>query len=410
MCRLSIMLVAAFSLCVIRLSLGAEPDARVVKIVSSLPRVGPAKGQTDALVNGIKLALEEAEHKAEAFKVEYKDLDDADAKQGWWSAEREAANARKAVEDERVLAWIGPYNSGAAKISMPILNEAQLLMVSPGCTYPGLTKAGYDPDEPAIYRPGGKVNFVRLPPTDEGQGTIAADFAKSLGVKAVYVLDDGEVYGRMTAGDFRKRCERLGLKVLGSSRLDHKARSHRVLAAKLKEAAPDLVYFGGTSQTGAGQLCKDLVAAGPNCPLVVPDGCYEHAFLTSAGQDTFNRLTCYITFSGLGPDQLTSTEEGKGFSERYQKRFSAKPEVYSAYGYEAARVALEAIRKAAKKDRAAVTEACLAQKEYRSVFGPYRFDENGDCSVQPFVVTKVQDGDFKFVKVLDAREPAAQNR
>ena len=37
-------------------------DANTVKIVSSLPRTGSAKGQTDTIVNGIVMALEEAGH------------------------------------------------------------------------------------------------------------------------------------------------------------------------------------------------------------------------------------------------------------------------------------------------------------------------------------------------------------
>ena len=57
------------------------------------------------------------------------------------------------------MAYIGTYNSGAAKIAMPILNRAGLLMISPANTWPGLTKPGKgDPGEPEIYRPSGKLN------------------------------------------------------------------------------------------------------------------------------------------------------------------------------------------------------------------------------------------------------------
>ena len=59
---------------------------------------------------------------------------------------------------EGVLVYVGTYNSGASKISMPILNRANLLMISPANTWPGLTKPGHwDPGEPEIYRPTGKV-------------------------------------------------------------------------------------------------------------------------------------------------------------------------------------------------------------------------------------------------------------
>ena len=99
-------------------------DPHKIKIVSSLPRTGSARGQTDAIVNGIRLALEEADYKAGDFKLEYLDWDDATASAGAWTAEAESANADAAAKDPDVMVYIGTYNSGAAKISMPICNEA----------------------------------------------------------------------------------------------------------------------------------------------------------------------------------------------------------------------------------------------------------------------------------------------
>ncbi len=155
---------------------GIQPgNPRVVKIVSSLPRTGSAKAQTDSIVNGIRIALEEAHDKCGQFDVVYADWDDATAAAGQWTAEAETANARRAAHDPDVVAYIGTYNSGAAKIAMPILNRAGLLMISPANTWPGLTKPGKgDPGEPEIYRPTGKLNYTRVVPADDLQGPLAA--------------------------------------------------------------------------------------------------------------------------------------------------------------------------------------------------------------------------------------------
>src|SRR5207253_9092175 len=113
-----------------------------IKIVSSLPRTGSAQGQTDTIVNGIRMAIadEKANLEQIGLAIEYQDLDDATAAQGQWDAGKEGDNARVAIGDSDVIAFIGPYNSGAAKVSMPILNDAELLQVSPAATWPGLTK------------------------------------------------------------------------------------------------------------------------------------------------------------------------------------------------------------------------------------------------------------------------------
>ncbi|MGL4421621.1 MAG: branched-chain amino acid ABC transporter substrate-binding protein, partial [Gemmataceae bacterium] len=87
---------------------GGTPDT--IRIVSSLPRTGSAKGQTDTIVNGIKMAFEEVDYKVGNFKIIFEDLDDATAAEGKWTPERESANADQAVKDPDVMVYLGPYN------------------------------------------------------------------------------------------------------------------------------------------------------------------------------------------------------------------------------------------------------------------------------------------------------------
>ena len=376
-----------------------EGDPKLIKIVSSLPRTGSAKAQTDTIVNGIKIALAEADHRAGGFEIVYADWDDATAGAGQWTAEAETANAARAVRDPDVMVYIGTYNSGAAKISMPILNKARLLMVSPANTWPGLTKPDKgDPGEPAIYRPTGEVNYLRMVPTDDLQGPLGAAWAKELGVKRVYVLDDNEVYGKGIATLFIEACQDLGIEVLGHESIDAKAQEFKPLMATIRGERPDMIYFGGTTQSKGGQIAKDMVAAGLDCKLMVPDACYEEAFIESAGEDNLNDR-CYVTFGGLPPEELTGP--GKAFVDKYEERFHGKPEGYAIYGYEAAKVALEAITLAGVKDRDAIRAAGLAIKDFdKGALGTWSFDANGDTTLRTISGNIVRHGKFEFVKLL----------
>ncbi len=374
-------------------------DPRVIKIVSSLPRTGSAKAQTDTMVNGIKMALDEADWRVGDFRIEYADWDDATAAAGQWTAEAEIANGRRAVRHPDVMVYIGTYNSNAAKVSMPILNRAGLLMVSPANTWPGLTKPGLgDPGEPDIYRPSGKVTYVRVVPADDLQGPLSARWAKELGVRKVFVLDDNQVYGKGIAMLFIEACNELGIEVLGQESIDDKAQEYKSLMTTIKSRQPDLVYFGGTTQTHGGQIAKDMVAAGLDCKLMVPDGCFEDVFVEAAGAENVNDR-CYVTFGGLPPDKLTGP--GKRFFDNYKQRFRKAPQVYAVYGYEAAKIALEAIRKAGKKDRAAITAACLAITDFdQGALGKWSVDANGDTTLKTVSGNRIHDGKFEFVKLL----------
>ena len=391
--------------CILELAIypSTPAAAETIKIVSSLPRTGSAKQQTDTIVNGIRMALEEAGHKAGGLTLEYNDLDDATAAAGQWVTEREAANAKLAVNDRDVVVYLGPYNSGAAKISMPILNKAGLLMISPSTSWPGLTKPDIgDRGEPEIYRPTGKINFFRVLPADDLQGPRGAEWAKELGVKRVYVLDDNEVYGKGIATMFADACEDLDIEVIDQESIDAKAQEFKSLMIKIKGKKPDLVYFGGTTQSKGGQIAKDMVAAGLNCKIMVPDACYEEAFIKSAGAKNLNGR-CYVTFGGLPPDALTGP--GKKFAEKYRKKFGGEPEAYAIYGYEAAKVAIAVIDKAQKKDREAILEACRTLKNFdQGALGKWSFDKNGDTSLTTISGSLVKDGKFEFVKLLGQEE------
>jgi len=375
-----------------------EQDASVIKVVSSLPRTGSARNQTNSIVNGIVMALEEAGNKSGAFTIAYEDLDDATAAAGQWTAEKEAANADQAIKDPDVMVYIGTYNSGAAKVSMPKLNQAGLLMISPANTWPGLTKPGKgDPGEPEKYRPSGKINYVRCVPADDIQGVVSADWAKKLGLLKVFILDDREVYGKGIADLFQARAEEIGLKVLGHEGIDAQAQEFKPLMTKIKATGPQLIYFGGTTQTKAGQLVKDMLAVGLNAKFMCPDGCFEDAFIESAGADNLEDRAL-ITFGGLPPEKLTG--KGAAFVESYQKKYGKMPEGYAVYGYECAKTAIEAIRRAGKKDRSAIRAAGVTIKNFNGALGKWSFDKNGDTTLRTMSGNTVKGGKFAFMSVL----------
>src|SRR6266566_566040 len=114
---------------------GHSSDPGVIRIYSSVPRP-----DYDSMVHGIQMALDEVGGQVGSFKIDYVPLNDAvqDQDKNWkWNTDVELANARRAAEDPDTMVYIGTYNSGAAKISIPVLNRVSMAMISPGNTYPG---------------------------------------------------------------------------------------------------------------------------------------------------------------------------------------------------------------------------------------------------------------------------------
>jgi branched-chain amino acid transport system substrate-binding protein len=376
---------------------GGATTAKTVKIISSLPMTGASRTQTVEIVNSIKMAIDET--KITNITVQFEALDDATAAKGSWDAAQEAENARKAINDKTVVAYIGTYNSGAAKVSIPLLNQANLVMVSPANTYPGLTKPGKgEANEPGTYFPNGKRNYARVVPADDIQGAVGAQWAKDNGAKKVYIVHDTELYGKGIADVFRAKAKDLGLAEAGFEGAA-KADNYRALANKIKDSGADFVYYGGIVDNNPAVLLKDLKAVAPSVQFMGPDGINCSEFLKQAGPAADDKT--FSTFGGVPPEKYTgkASEWLKNYDAKFQNK---NPNPYAIYGYEAAKVVLAAIAKAGDKadDRATVLANVMGTKDYDGVLGKWSFDANGDTTLTQFSGSVAKAGSWSFVKEL----------
>lgn len=396
-------LVWALLFCLTGCSPKAE-DGSTIKVVSSLPLTGSSRLQTEMMERAIAMAFEEVDYQAGAYKLEYLSWDDATAQAGTWDPAKEKENASRAVADPDVMVYLGTYNSGAAKISIPILGQSGLAMISPGATYTGLTKSGTgEPGEPELYYPSGLRNFCRVVPPDDLQGAAGAAWAKSLGLQTVYILDDKELYGKGVANVFESECRRLGISVVGREGIDGKAPDFRAVTTKIRASGAELVYFGGTIANGAAKFVKDLKDSGSSAKFMGPDSLKDTAFLKAVGSAGEGVL---CTLGSLPPEEMTPA--GKAWYKSYRERYGAEPEAFSIYGYEAAKVAIAGIVKAGVKDRGAIRTAIMSTVDHQGALGVWSFDPNGDTSLSEMSGFVVRDGAFVFVQKLRV-EPGEVN-
>src|SRR5260370_10211489 len=92
-------------------SSSAGASGSTVDVYSSLPLQGASTSQTTPLVNGIKLALSEANNKAGQWTVNYQSLDDSTAAAGKWDPGQTAANARKVATDPNAVYCTAAFNT-----------------------------------------------------------------------------------------------------------------------------------------------------------------------------------------------------------------------------------------------------------------------------------------------------------
>ena len=380
-----------------------------IHVYSALPRQGSNTAQTDALVESIREILDG--QTVGDFTIKYTDLDDSSAaNNGDWDGAVAQQNATTAANDPDAMVFIGHFNSGAAKLTIPILNAACLVMISPANTYPGLTTAVEgvtEPGEPDSYYPQGYRNYTRVISTDNKQGGAGAAWAKELGATKAYVLDDTQVYGKGLARSWAISAAELGIEVVSSGGtsegFDAKATDYNALAQKVKDSGADFIYIGSITGQNTGKLWKDLRAAMPDIGIMSGDGVFEASWYEGAGEAGNGT---YLTFGGVGPNEQQS-EAGKQWVADYKAAHDGNdPPVYGIYGAAAAQLALDALNRATvKNDRYEVLKAVFETKDFESYLGTFSVQADGDSSLAEATGYQVVDSwPPKFEKVLVAPE------
>jgi branched-chain amino acid transport system substrate-binding protein len=385
---------------------GGETAGKQLTIYSSLPLQGANRIQTTAVVNGAKLALEQAGNKAGAHTIKYESLDDSTAQAGNWTPEATSTNARKAAQDDSTAIYLGEFNSGATAVSLPILNEAGIPMISPANTGVGLTTdaPGATPGEPEKYYPSGTRNYTRIVPKDTIQGAALATVMKEDGCTKVQLTNDKEVYGAGLAKNIEFAAKPQGLTIVANDGIDKNAANYRSLAQKAKSAGADCFVHAGVTANNAVQLYKDFAAALPDAKLYGPDGVAEESFANpkEGGIPASIAPRVKVSVATLSPDQYPpeGQEFFKAFSEKYGED---NPSPYAIYGYEAMRLALDAINRSQTGEKADIIKALFSTKDRASVLGTYSIDENGDTTLTDYGIYAVKDGELTFDKTVKAQ-------
>ena len=195
-----------------------DPD---VLIASDLPLQGGDRTQTLQMQDAIRYVLGKNNWKAGDLNIGYQGCDDSTAQAGAWDSGKCSENAANYAANSKLMGVVGTFNSGCAQIIIPVLNEASdggIPMISPANTKVCLTTSvpSCEPTEPDKYYPTTTRNYSRVVALDDAQAATIATYAKQLGVKSVFILNDKQAYGLGLATNLDNSFKELGIEVKGN--------------------------------------------------------------------------------------------------------------------------------------------------------------------------------------------------
>ena len=350
--------------------------------------------------------------------LKYVSKDDSTVLKNGHDPAQGAANITALAADGTVMGVVGPFNSSVALAEIPVASQNHLALISPSNTNPCLTAVVAvcsDPtikiDTASLYP--GAHSYFRVIASDIQQGEIDAYVAaKVLNATKVYVIDDQEAYGRGLALIFTKAFTTTdGGTVVGSASLPGSTTTFATQISNAQADGAQAIFFGGTSGNGCGLVRRDMGKAGLKIPLLGGDGCQDTKFITDANSGANTSEAEGDSFATSAPD-VTKLSSSATFFSQYAAAYTSKPapyndgtkEPYTAYGYDAMNILLQAIRSVLVANggqppsstmafRDAVV-AALHQTSYDGALGHTSFDANGDTTNTGFTLYKVSSGSW----------------
>ena len=371
---------------------------RTLHVYTSLPFQGDLAGRARDTYDAERLALAEAGARAGRYHVRLVPLDDSTLDAGHWDPNQVVANARRATQDPRTIAYIGELDTGASAVSIPVLNQKGILQVSPADGLAGLTRReGATRGEPEKYYPDPRRNFARIAPPDNRQAAALAAYMKELGVTRLYVANDGSGYGVAMADAVVVDAAALGIGVVANDTITPQGADYAGAARRIVRTAPDALFFGGTAHDRAEALWQDLHALAPTLKLFAPNALALPDFYGRLGPAA---ASTYLIDPSIPPRDRPQTY--RSFVERFRRAYHHSPDRYAAYGYEAMRVVLGALRRAGRHAnvRRRVITRVFGLRRTDSAVGPYTIGPEGDSTLRSFGAYRVRRGRLAFDRLL----------
>ncbi len=369
-------------------SIASEAVSGQLAIYSSLPLQGPTADISEQIVGGEKLALAAAHGRAGPFTIHYDSLDDSSLTTGRWDPGVTATDAKTAAQDTSTIAYLGDFNSGATAVSLPLINAAGILQVSPASPYIGLTASLYaGQDEPNRFYPSGQRNFARVVPGDPVEAQTQVALMKTLKLRSVYVLDDEQPFDLPLADLVASYAQLAGITVMAHDSVGStQGTVYKGEVEKIVASGAQAVFLSGDGDVAEATLWQALHAADPHLQLLGSSSLANISFTSQLGPAEANT---YLTTPVLAPGLYSPAAQR--ILEQYRRNYGGEASGYVLYGYETMAAVLNAITRAGIRgdNRMVVTEHFLATSDRSSVLGRYSIQPNGETTLTRYGVDRV---------------------
>jgi branched-chain amino acid transport system substrate-binding protein len=299
----------------------------------------------------------------------------------------EAVNvAKRLIEQDKVVAIIGPAQSGVANAIREVNNAAKVPVIVTTATNPKVTVNDDGSVVPYTFR----VCFI-----DPFQGTVAAQFAlKDLKAKTAAVLYDvGDDYSQFLGKYFVEAFTKGGGKITANEAFRSGELDFRAQLGKIKTGKPDVLFIP-TMQKEAALAAKQARDLGITSTFLGGDGWASPDLIDLAGPAIEGAY--FVNIAALEDPAI------QDFIKEYKARYNMDPVLPNPLlAYDAALWLADALKRAGSTDGEKLKAALENTKDLPVLTGKLTIDPATHNPLnKPATIQQVKDKKFIYVKTF----------
>ncbi len=300
------------------------------------------------------------------------------------NTEKAVSFAKQLIEEEQVLAIIGPSTSGETMQIKELCEDSKMLLISTAAAE-------------KIVDPIAKYVF-KTPQKDSQAITWIFNTMKDKGISKIAVLSSNDGFGAAGKAQLEAMAPAAGIEILVNEVYDKQATDLTDIVTKVKANAGVQAVVNWSIVPAQSIVAKNMRQLGLEIPLFQSHGFGNPKYAEQAGVAAEG-----ILFPGgqlLVADQLPDDHPQKSllieYKTKYEELHKENVSAFGGYAYDALMIVAEGVKKAGSTDRDKVRDAIETIQGLPGITGVFNYsaEDHTGLSLAAFEMLTVKDGKF----------------
>ena len=297
--------------------------------------------------------------------------------------EKAISFAKQLIEEDKVVAIIGPSTSGESMKLKKIAEQAKTVLISCGAAE-------------VIVNPVAKYVF-KTPQKDSFAAKKIFAEMKKQGISKVAVVAGNTGFGKAGKAQLLKIAPEFGIKIVAAETYDKKATDLSALVAKLMANKEIQAVINWSIVPAQAIIAKNMRQAGWKVPLFQSHGFGNIKYVQAAGAAAEGIIfpAGRLLVAASLPDSDPQKQLLLDYKKKYESKFHEEASTFGGHAYDAMTILTAALENSGP-DRAKIRDAIENLHGFPGTGGVFTFsptDHNG-LDINSFVMLTVKNGKF----------------